>query len=137
MPVTCYWTCMSMDSELISLFLSGVVPCQRLGPDLACFPTILAFFLDCHLGFYFGAGLIFFKDLEVETIHVCIAWALLNICLGGYCDLHLLVYAHFVSGHVSFLVVYRFWGLVTTRYSLLPCHRLWLGWFLRAELCLF
>lgn len=64
-------------------FLGGF--CKRLCqiPDSHSF-----FFYDFFvLGFAFlfnGAGMdIIFKDLEAETIHVCIAWALLNI-LGCY-----------------------------------------------------
>lgn len=43
--------------------------------------TNLFSFCDLFWCFFFtGAGMdIIFKDLEAETIHVCIAWALLNI----------------------------------------------------------
>ena len=54
--------------------------CKRLCQiHLRC--DFFSFYDHFVLGFFFtGAGMdIIFKDLEAETIHVCIAWALLNI----------------------------------------------------------
>jgi hypothetical protein len=57
--------------------------------DFARYLTLIPFCSTISLfwGLFFfltGAGMdIIFKDLEAETIHVCIAWALLNI-LGCY-----------------------------------------------------
>jgi hypothetical protein len=71
--------------------------------------------------FFTGAGMdIIFKDLEAETIHVCIAWALLNIF--GLFFIALLP--------STFLIFYCFsvhgiWGLVNNASLPLVCG--WLG----------
>lgn len=52
---------------------------------------------------------IIFKDLEAETIHVCIAWALLNI-LG--CFFLLLCYLLLFSSFTDCFSVHGIWGLV-------------------------
>lgn len=73
-----------------------------------------------------GAGLdIIFKDLEAETIHVCIAWALLNI-LG--CLLLLVIFS------VYFFLFLRICFLCTSdsgngeHRASLPLVCGWLGW---------
>jgi len=106
-----------------------------LGPthlrcDLFIFSDFLTFwFLGVLLSGRDGYHI--FKDLEAETIHVCIAWALLQY-LGFFvfvCVLHpsrlllILGYGFFFS------FLYIGLGMDNTRYSLLPCHGYsgWLG----------
>ena len=63
-----------------------------------------------------------FQDLEAETIHVCIAWALLNIWVVLFC---LFYYLHFfwsIFPLLSLLWIVSLYigsGLGETRYSLL------------------
>lgn len=64
---------------------------------------------------------IIFKDLEAETIHVCIAWALLNI-LGCFL---LLCYLLLFSSFTDCFSVHGIWGLVNNTSLLLVCG--WLG----------
>jgi hypothetical protein len=78
--------------------------------DFARYLTLIPFCSTISLfwGLFFfltGAGMdIIFKDLEAETIHVCIAWALLNI-LGFflYC-----VFCHLLRLFFFVLFSYHF-----------------------------
>lgn len=70
--------------------------------------------------FFTGAGMdIIFKDLEAETIHVCIAWALLNI-LGCF-----LLLCYLLSSFTDCFSVHGIWGLVNNTSLPLVCG--WLG----------
>lgn len=74
------------------------------------------------LGLFFSwAGWIshFFKDLEAETIHVCIAWALLKY-LGLFFFVFYCWFAHLFLSWFLYIGL----GMVDTRYSLLPAS----GW---------
>lgn len=62
---------------------------------------------------------IIFKDLEAETIHVCIAWALLNI-LGCF-----LLLCYLLSSFTDCFCVHGIWGLVNNTSLPLVCG--WLG----------
>lgn len=135
--VTCYLTCMfhGNRSWFCSFGKGRRLLASDLNPNLSSLTytvTYLFFsffhdFLTHHfnshlLGFFCSWGgmdftFVFIKDLEAETIHVCIAWALLK--LSGMCFLFYL----FVFIYWAFLV-HRFIrrGMGDTRYSLLPCH---------------
>lgn len=88
-------------------------------------PTLWHFYFLSTIslfGFVFtGAGMdIIFKDLEAETIHVCIAWALLNI-LGCFL---LLCYLLLFSSFTDCFSVHGIWGLVNNASLPLVCGRL-------------
>lgn len=92
---------------------------------LFLFHDFLTHHFDSHfLGLFCSWGgtdftFVFIKDLEAETIHVCIAWALLK--LSGMCFFFIVCLCVFF--YWAFLV-HRFIrrGMGDTRYSLLPCH---------------
>lgn len=118
LDVACSWPL-----ELILPFFSGRV----LRPnDFARYTYAVALFFifflwSLCLGFFFtGAGMdIIFKDLEAETIHVCIAWALLNI-LGCF-----LLLCYLLSSFTDCFSVHGIWGLVNNTSLPLVCG--WLG----------
>lgn len=114
------------------------------------FATISLLFLDSHfMGlFALGAGwisLFLFKDLEAETINVCIAWALLKylgcaflllfiVCLflSAACAPRISCFAlwDFLSLYIDFMM--GRWVIRDTH--LLPCHGDVAGWvWLRAK----
>lgn len=96
--------------------------CKRLC-QIYTYAVALYFLSTISLfGFVFtGAGMdIIFKDLEAETIHVCIAWALLNI-LGCFL---LLCYSLLFSSFTDCFSVHGIWGLVNNASLPLVCGRL-------------
>lgn len=158
--VTCYLTCMfHWEPELIFvLFGKGEgrsrATCTQTSSHILSFSYFVTYFLP-RSPYYFwiliswgyfalGAGWIshFFKDLEAETIHVCIAWALLKY-LG--CAFFSRLFALFSTVRTSVCFVF-YWAIFfslyigyigwmgDTRYPLLPCHGDVAGWvWLRAK----
>lgn len=118
------WRCMFMTFGVdFTFFLSGRV---LRANDFARYTYAVALFFifflwSLCLGFCFtGAGMdIIFKDLEAETIHVCIAWALLNI-LGCF-----LLLCYLLSPFTDCFSVHGIWGLVNNTSLPLVCG--WLG----------
>jgi hypothetical protein len=115
LDVACSWPL-----ELILPFYLGGVCVPTTLPDT---PPLLHFLSSISLfGFLFitGAGMdIIFKDLEAETIHVCIAW---------HCWISWVVF-YFVTFYFAHLLrivsVHGIWGLVNNASLPLVCG--WLG----------
>jgi hypothetical protein len=120
----------------------GWIACERpftpARPLSFLFRTYAVIYLDDFLAFWTFLGFcftlmgrdgyhIFFKDLEAETIHVCIAWALLKY-LGFVfwfcCTLTLRFFVYFSTIFLFLGLYIGFMGeWVTCEYSLLPLPR--------------
>lgn len=106
------------------------LPCARL--TYAVIYLFLTFLTFWFLGVLLSGrdGYHIFKDLEAETIHVCIAWALLQyLGLVFHACCTLFFYCLFFGYSLLFYFLYIGSGMGDTRYSLLPCHGCsgWLG----------